>query len=220
MNTIKQFLEENNLKALKNRELKAAPFKKYLPLDKGNSKLHDSILSFSLLPVVTCKKECSGCYDLRSLRYPSVRAKRLYNTMLALHDCGKLANEIIEQVTNSKSVKFVRIHVGGDFFSKKYVAMWDIIISAIGTIKPDVKFYTYTKSNFLPILKSIDNLNIVDSILPSGNYNYDTFDKLREFKKNNKGYKICPATLKKENVICGNTCKLCMTNSKVLFVKH
>jgi len=219
METVKEFLKENSLKKLQSKSSYKMPFKKYLPLDKGNSKLYKNILSFSLLPVVTCDSWCKGCYDIRSLRHATVREKRRFNTWLAVNDRENLKAQIIKQIKNSKSAEFVRIHVGGDFFSIDYVNMWAEIKMWADENKPNVIFYTYTKTEHISALKSLE-INVVDSILPNGSMNFDKLENLQAFRKKNKGYTICPATMKKKNVICGKTCNLCMAKSKVLFVKH
>jgi hypothetical protein len=219
MSIIKQFLRENSLKNLDSIEAMKNPFKTYKPLDKGNSKLHKGILSFSLLPVVTCNTFCKGCYDVKSLRYQGVRDKRQYNTWLTLREPEALKQMIIKQIKNSRTVKFVRIHVGGDFYSSEYVNFWAEIALWMADNKPNVKLYTYTKTEHLDTLKAM-GINVVDSLLPGGGANFDTKEKLFDIQSKNKEYTICPATLKEEGIICGLTCTVCMEKSKVLFVKH
>lgn len=218
MNTVENFLSENTLTNLKGKKMES-PFNTYHPLDKGNMKLDKSILSFSLIPVVTCPVRCKGCYDLKSLRYPSVRMKRLYNTHLALNEPDLLKSLIIDQIKNSNTVKFIRIHVGGDFFNVQYVDMWESIIKEVNQIKPEIIFYTYTKTVFLERLKDI-GINVIDSYRSDGKVNFDTLENLTEYVKENPEYHICPAYKHDPSIICGKTCKICMNKTKVLFVTH
>ncbi len=82
-----------------------------------------------------------------------------------------------------------------------------------------MKFYSYTKTEHLDSLVK-GGINIVESILPDGSFNYGKLEKLQEFVKENKEYSICPAYKHDDSVICGKTCQLCMNKTKVLFVQH
>lgn len=195
------------------------PFKqKYRPLVKGNSKLNKNIYSFSLLPQVTCRNPCKDCYDLKSLRYKYTRLSRLYNTYLAVNKLDYLKEEIIKQVKKSRTIKYLRVHVGGDFFSMDYVNMWYNIADWIKDNKPEVKVYTYTKN--MDIIPYLGNINVVESLLPNGNVNFNTIENIKKIWDKDKTYKICPVTLGNKTVKCGIDCTLCMRESKLLFVKH
>lgn len=218
---IKAWLKENSITEISKRDM-PSPFKVYKPLDSGNVKLDKGIFSFSLLPYVTCPFKCEKCYDLKSLRHKSVRDKRLYNTYMAINYPDKLKRLIIKQIMNSRTIKYVRIHVGGDFFSQEYVNLWKDIKGIVSTLKPGIKFYTYTKTVFLQQLKDAD-INVVDSILPSGSFNYGPLESLEKLKSLDNSYSICPAYKTNPNyssVKCGKTCTHCMDKSKVLFVIH
>jgi len=193
-------------------------FKNYKPLDRGNSKLATNILSFSLLPLVTCKFYCQGCYDVRSMRYTSVRAKRYLNTSMAIHNQNKLANMIIKQIVNSRTCEFVRIHVGGDFFNESYIAMWQYIVGCVHVEKPNIKFYTYTKTEYTEKLKSI-GINVVKSKYKD-HFNFSSLENVQQMAEKYNGF-ICPATMGKvPNGFCGSKCKACMTRENVFFVEH
>lgn len=194
-------------------------FANYKPLDRGNTKLCNNILSFSLLPMVTCGgKACTGCYDLRSQRHPSVRKKRYVNTALAMHDSQYLADLIVAQLLNSKTCKICRIHVGGDFFSTEYVQLWIDIYNRVHAVKPNIQFYTYTKGENAKLLKNA-GINVVRSLYPEG-YNFGTMEYLKPLVKKYKGY-VCPATLGKvPNKFCGNKCKACVVKENVFFKLH
>lgn len=55
-------------------------------------------------------------------------------------------------------IRVVRIHVGGDFYSKRYIRNWIRIVRAC----PTVQFFAYTRSwrkpKLLPLLKLLGNL--------------------------------------------------------------
>lgn len=219
--SVETFIANNSLDTLKARTEFEQPFKVYKPLDAGNSKLEPNIFSFSMIPVVTCGTRCKGCYDLRSLRYPSVREKRTYNTWLSLNKQDVLEEAIVNQINKSKKLQFVRIHVGGDFYSLDYVAMWGRIVEAVKATRPEVKFYTYTKSKFSDEIE-LCGINVVPSLVKGLGYNFGPEEKLNDFTAKNEGYTICPATVKatKEATKCGINCTACMDKSKVLFVEH
>lgn len=194
-------------------------FKKYLPLDRGNKKLCKDILSFSLLPVVTCGGACKGCYDVKSMRHTSARKKRYVNTSMAYHNLPELERLIFRQVKASKTVKFLRLHVGGEFFSKEYVEFWKQLAIKIKEIKPYIKIYTYTKH--VEYIESLNEagINVVQSIYPEG-YNYGSLEYIQTLAKKYNG-SICPATLGKvPEQFCGDKCKACMVKKEVFFKLH
>jgi hypothetical protein len=220
MSVIAEYIKSNTIENLKNMVI-SNPFKVYKPLDQGNSKLNKNIFSFSLIPVSTCVVNCAGCYDKRSLRYPSVRDKRQYNTFMAINETEKLKSLIVKQILSSRTIEFVRIHVGGDFFSIDYLTMWAEIVSEVKKTKSEIKFYTYTKTKFTDELE-MAGINVVASKVKGLGFNFAELDKLENFVKENKEYTICPATVKatKDSTKCGVTCTACMDKSEVLFVKH
>jgi hypothetical protein len=214
----KQFLKNNSLEILKKIEHMESPTEKYQPLIRGNTKLAKGIFNFSVLPVVTCGMQCKGCYAVKSLRYQNVRDIRLYNTWLAVHKLDYLYNAIIGQVKRARSIKYIRIHVAGDFFSEEYLNMWLKVAHWVAANKPHVKLYTYTKTSYGNTLNA-NGINCVESILPNGETNFDTLETLQELRKKYEGYTICPATLK-NGIRCGIDCTKCMHSKKVLFVRH
>jgi len=226
----KLFTVENGviawLESITNNVIKLNPldiFKVYKPLDRGNKKLNTSILSFSLPSISTCGQYCKGCYDIRAMRYTSARKKRYVNYSMALHKRAELKALILKQIKNSRTCEFVRLHVGGEFFSLAYVKMWVEIVKEVKVTKPDIIFYTYTKSMFSGILKE-GGINVVRSTY-DGDFNYGDLKYVRDMAKKNKGI-ICPVTvlasLKKKvpDQYCGKECTACMFKENVFFVKH
>lgn len=192
-------------------------FKAYKALDNGNTKLAKGILSFSLLPVVTCNQECKGCYDVRSLRYPSVRLKRVVNTILASsRHASRLFETIKGQIERSKTVTAVRIHVGGDFFSTEYAFRWAALKLAVNK---SINWYTYTKTSHTEVLVQ-SGINVVESKLDNGQFNFGPKVDIMAMAKSRKGF-VCPATMGKvKDQFCGSGCKACQTRKDVFFVIH
>lgn len=187
---------------------------------RGNSKLDKSILCFSLPPIVTCSNcaDCKDtCYAVKSFnRWPNV--KIAWEKNLAESRKDSFVEKIINQIKKSKTVKTVRIHVSGDFYSKKYITKWNEIIAAC----PDIQFYAYTKVQgktvFAEICKN-NNFNLIDSVAPDGLPNYG--DRKRIDYLVSVGYEICPATEKKlGDITCGKDCNKCYTVKHVCFRQH
>ncbi len=85
----------------------------------------------------------------QELMYPDVYLQREYNENLAkarLKSGGPVAfaKSMIAAISEnlSRSAKYFRIHIGGDFFSKTYLDGWILVAKAF----PDIVFYAYTKS--------------------------------------------------------------------------
>ena len=193
-------------------------FKVYKPLDRGNTKLAKNILSFNLLPITTCEQHCAGCYDTRAMRYTGVRKKRYLNTSMAMHNEAKLEKMIVKQIIRSRTVDFVRLHVGGDFFSSAYVSMWGRIVKECSKVKPDVIFYTYTKTSHVEALESF-GINVVLSEYKEG-FNFAPLESVKALAKKYKGV-VCPATLGDVGEgFCGSKCTACMKRKNVFFVEH
>lgn len=198
-------------------------FKVYKPLDRGNNKLDDNILSFSLPSISTCGMYCKGCYDIRAMRFKSARKKRYVNYSMAIHKRDELKSLIIKQIKASHSCEFVRLHVGGDFFSLDYVKMWQEIVREIHEFNPSIKFYTYTKTIYTKMLKEA-GINVVRSLY-GDKFNYGTFEEMNAMRKEYKGV-ICPVTVMNHNKVpvppkfCGSSCTACMSKEAVFFLKH
>ena len=84
------------------------------------------------------------CFSARDeARLPSVYNQRKHNLDLLLdnrehiYDMVKLINDSLP-----KNADYIRVHVGGDFFSLKYFLAW----YSVAKLNPSIKFYAYTKS--------------------------------------------------------------------------
>jgi hypothetical protein len=120
--------------------------------------------------------------------FKNVRESRWYNYRLLK---GKSTKQIVNLIIHSlPDTNIIRYHVGGDFFNQSY---FDAAIQ-VALLKPDIKFYAYTKAlkfwikrlNIIPnnfILTAsyggkLDHL-IKQYRLPSAKVVFDTNTKLR-----------------------------------------
>ncbi len=107
--------------------------------------------SFDVPAKVTCPgmtKSCGKkCYAFALARvYKGVKAKQQRNLEFANSD--DFVRDMIRDIP--RRCEF-RIHVSGDFYSVEYVNSWRKIIEA----RPDVTFYTYTRSWQVPDIWSV-----------------------------------------------------------------
>jgi len=112
-------------------------------LSLHNSKLAiDDIAGFYIPPVITCPScdQCSReCYFKKIMaRYPSTSSKAYNNLELTKSD---MFVDIVSANIIATQPKYLRIHVGGDFYSCGYLDKWITIARKF----PEVKFYCYTK---------------------------------------------------------------------------
>ena len=133
----------------------------------GNSKL-GKLPNVSLVPVrdcTNCKACAKECYALKALKaWPSVKQSWTTNSDLLRADPDKYFREVAFYLAKH-SPRFFRIHVAGDFISRRHLAGWLRIARAF----PNTRFLAFTKSfAFLPAHKSLpDNVSLVVSLFPS-----------------------------------------------------
>ena len=116
------------------------------------------------------------CYAAsQEVMYTALYQKRKYNLDLLLdalnNDLGTTTIDLINTSLSkylTKSIKKVRIHDSGDFFSGEYLRSW----LAVARLNPDIKFYCYSKSlNLFGSNVSIpDNFYLTASM--GGKYDY------------------------------------------------
>ena len=192
----------------------------------GNRKLAKNIAIFSLKEIFTCLdcKDCSkDCYAVKASKaYPTCNNFRWLITYMAINHLDVLKAWIIEDLAriakNNKSVKYVRIHESGDFFSQNYLDMWKDVVKLF----PMFRFYFYTKSdkflNFTEFV-ALDNVNMVKSHLPNGDINFDDYEIIKE-KCDRYNVPLCPYGVNGNyNVSCGK-CEICMNSNCVGFIRH
>ena len=203
---------------------KSVPYQTFM--SRGSLKLWKTILIFNLPPIKSCPVHDScwkTCYAVPAYKvYPSARDRWDDNFMLAQEDIPYLERHLTAQIGREKAkklgVKAVRFHSSGDFFSQSYVDMWDRIIQA----HPDVRFYTYTKTENIfdfSSIRSRPNFSLILSFLPDGEMNYGPEEYIHQLKaKYPKAY-ICPA-IKNPDLHCGKQCNYCIRGSMPLFYQH
>jgi hypothetical protein len=133
-----------------------------LKFQKGNSKLHKGIFTFSLPSGHTCpfadiclvksdkvtgkltygKNNKFGCFAASAeMQYKNVRNARWHNfDLLRKLDELKMTNLILKSIPNKAQI--IRVHVAGDFFNQSYFNAWINVANK----RRDVIFYAYTKS--------------------------------------------------------------------------
>lgn len=113
-------------------------------ISEGNEKTE--CFSFDLPAKITCPGMTDTCdkvcyaYNFMFM-YKAVNAKYKRNLKFANSD-GFVTHMIAEIPANCE----FRIHVSGDFYSYDYVRKWEEIVAE----RPDVTFYTYTRSWLIP----------------------------------------------------------------------
>lgn len=209
-----------------------------ISISMSNTKM-GCIPSFSLMPIVTCNKSmpCTskGCYAIKIARLRKSVAKAWRNnTTICQYDLALFKRQIIGWLTMYQPKAF-RIHVGGDFFSVKYLLAW----CEIAEIFPKVKFFAFTKQyDVIRSLLGFDapkNLSIILSAwLPSDCENWLPPKDLRKRfpvawiinKDGSMSNEVAKYLSKKNGVCLGNceTCGLCFSRKKkngdIVFYKH
>lgn len=122
-----------------------APVK--IHISTGNAKL-GKVPNFSLVPGRTCSAEAcktclkEGCYAMKSYRvYPSVKKAWDDNTAAAVENLPALEAELTRYFSGMNAPRYFRLHVGGDFVSREYAAMWARVMEKA----PHTNFLAFTK---------------------------------------------------------------------------
>lgn len=201
------------------------------PMARENNKVKNALI-FDLPAITTCPN-CEGCkrkcYALvQQKMYDATRAKRELNYYLLLNYPKFMAEQIesqFQQEREKRGKRFftVRLHASGDFFSAKYVKFWE----GIAKNNKDFLFYGYSKAFAvfpeLDALNRLENVNIVNSILPSNEINFGSLEyclkKFDELKKMDKKVVLCPCGIDK-SAKCGLTCTKCHWCEYCLIVEH
>ena len=200
----------------------------------GNAKIGKGCFHFSTLPTNkpythsklgfttsgTCPLTCKGCYGTTgNYRFSNVKDALAIRTLVARTDLDFFISEINAEIKKHKIEK-IRIHATGDFFSNEYVLAWVEIAKA----NPQVTFWTYTKTSFpaLAILNRLENVNIVNSLIPGKGFNFGhcgyIMDTYKELKESGENPYICKCGTDK-NQHCTN-CDGCSKHKYVLFIEH
>ena len=136
---------------------------KLVLLSKSNVKLSkDNIVSFSILPGITCVNcKVKNCFAEKMCRiHPNV-AKKWGTNLAVTQNRSLFVTRMTDELKTLKPNTIVRIHVGGDFYSQDYLNDWlDLVQRFKG-----LKFYCYTKSLHLDWTRALtlSNLSVVQS---------------------------------------------------------
>ena len=175
-------------------------------LSTANSKLRkDNIAVFGIpafrskLGESTCPNALAcikGCYA-RQGAYVWSNVVSAYEDRYQLTKSTAFIDTINAELKRRKSIKIVRIHDSGDFYSERYFSDW----LAIVTSNPTIKFYTYTKMIAMVELYKNEfelpnNLTIIysqggkeDKIIRETDKHSRVFNSLKELKQ--AGYIDC-----------------------------
>ena len=189
-------------------------------LISGNKKLSTGILIFNLPPGKSCLN-CSDCFKTCYARkayrqYPSVKTVWDQNLETSKNN-PVLFEKLITNQLERTGKDVIRIHSSGDFYNQEYIDLWAKIIRSF----PKKRFYAYTKvKNILDFtgIEQLSNFNLIDSFI-NGHINFGSRDEVDTWIREDKTLFICPAT-KGKNVTCGKECNYCLTNNRVIFIKH
>lgn len=130
---------------------------------RGNFKLGREFVTWSLPAVLTCPgrtEACSGVDEKGSRRCYATKGFMLFQierfkANLKLARTTHFKHWALGELQSLPEGTVVRLHVSGDFFSKKYIESWTYIIDRC----PHLIFYFYTRSWRVPSLRpSIDRL--------------------------------------------------------------
>ena len=149
-------------------------------LVKGNTKIDKGIGIFNLPRGKTCPGRtplCSkACYIIRAeTAYPDYVDKDTGEEMQGLRSSTEkrlrlsqhpdFIEIISDEISRRHSIKDIRIHSSGDFYSQKYLDDW----FEIALRNPDRNFMAYTKSWELDFGARPENFHLLWSLDPSSN---------------------------------------------------
>ena len=204
-------------------------------LVKGNKKIGD-VWHFSMLAGTieynvtladgtettefgTCNQDCENGYCSRGRYVMQNVINSLANKTVLAREFPEFLYRAITAQIKADHIAQLRIHVTGDFFSRRYLEMWKRIISE----NPGVVFWTYTKETAAENeFNSFDNANIVKSNIPNIGYNFGHADYViaiyNMLKDMGKSVYVCRCgTDDKQHC---DKCTACAKCDYVLFLEH
>ena len=117
-------------------------------LSKGNTKLAKEVGTFSILAnMEICGRECPGCYAIKEQNgrfKATVNQGRTLRYNISKGD--QFVNAMVKEILGSRTFKYIRLHGSGEFYSQEYINKWIEIAKKVYEIKPEIVFYTYTKT--------------------------------------------------------------------------
>ena len=195
-------------------------------VSNGNFKLPNTP-NFSQTPVLSCgrtSRECkSHCYALKSYRqYLNVKNVWDSNFHYVRYYPDMVFDVVCSYITRKrKTPKYFRVHVGGDFYNQKNIALW----SKIARENTTTKFLAYTKRTDLNFAYVPKNLIIRQS------YWGVPYEKNGLIRESTSNAKIAIANLpwedterfliqsgiKKCTGKCGLSCRFCWNSDKPVY---
>jgi hypothetical protein len=113
-------------------------------LSKGNAKLGESIFGWTLQAIHTCPGRTETCS-----RWCFASHGRFCTTQMEARNRWRLSQakkagfvDAMSSEIYRRGVLIVRVHIGGDFFSPRYVQKW----IEIAARHPAVRFFAYSRS--------------------------------------------------------------------------
>jgi ssDNA-binding Zn-finger/Zn-ribbon topoisomerase 1 len=109
----------------------------------GNSTMPPSVGIWNLPAIETCtpspwcRKYCYACQG----RFAWKNVREALAWRYRVSDRSDFASLMINEILRRKSIKFVRVHISGDFYNSYYVLQW----SSIARQLPGITFRTNTK---------------------------------------------------------------------------
>jgi len=194
-----------------------------ITLTKGNHKLSNKFLIFSLPSEVTCPGagQCKEyCYAKKAERlYPTVLPSRMknYNSTLSPYFVDNMCTRLEKE--HSKGYDMLRLHSSGDFYNQEYLDKWKSLAAKI----PDMTISTFSKSMNLDLYNNTpDNMIIIQSYGSKHDDKIDTNKNtarvIKDIKDIYKRERLCPYH-RSDFSKCGEYCSYCLARDSD-YIKH
>jgi hypothetical protein len=168
----------------------------------------------------TCPADCKGCYAQAGRYRMNRNMFLLIMRTRFLREYPEIYGAILAMQLDLEKAEQLRIHAAGDFIEKEARMYYDILKD-----RPSIKTWTYTKHEIkgdIALLDSLENVNIVKSIIPGFGFNYGHADYIakvyKALKKAGKKVYICRCGID-PGQHCEN-CSGCSSHEYVLFIEH
>ena len=129
-------------------------------LTAGNSTMPRSVGIWNLpapqtcTPSSWCEEHCYACQN----RYKWQTVQEAYHWRYCKSHEVSFVHQMIEEISRRRSLHWIRVHISGDFYSRKYVESWAQIAEEF----PGITFRTNTKrQDLLPHMVKVFPKNFV-----------------------------------------------------------
>lgn len=164
----------------------------------GNSTMPKNVGIWNLPAEVTCTPSpwCSEhCYAKKGrFCWTNVSLAHYNRYERTFHPY--FTDDMIEEIYTS-NVRYVRVHISGDFFSREYVLQWKSIASEL----PDVIFRTNTRRR--------DMLQLIGKEFPDNFIVRESTDPTRKVTGHFSQHAIIGTPGSKDFFVCKNNCEKC-----------